>query len=75
MHLFGYQNVGHCWIMGNCVLLCDVSENKGFYYNCAEYTVVPDKNPITGFIECGYHAYFGIKLGDQNIVLGATHGM
>ena len=26
----GYQNVGSCWIVGNCVLLCDVSENEGY---------------------------------------------
>ena len=25
----GYQNVGRCWIVGNCELMCDVGENEG----------------------------------------------
>ena len=30
-YLFGYQNVGRCWIVGNCVILCDVGENEGYH--------------------------------------------
>jgi hypothetical protein len=37
-----------------------------FCYICGEYTLVPNRNPITGFIKRAYHAYFGIKLGDQD---------
>ncbi|XP_047496459.1 uncharacterized protein LOC125044058 [Penaeus chinensis] len=37
-----------------------------FCYTCFEYTIVPNGNPVTGFIERAYHAYFGIKLGDQD---------
>ena len=37
-----------------------------FCYICGEYTVVPNRNPVIGFIKCAYRAYFGIKLGDQD---------
>ena len=29
-YLFQYQNGGRCWIVGNCVLLCDVGEYEGY---------------------------------------------
>ena len=33
---------------------------------CDEYTFVPYRNPVTTFIKQTYHAYFGMKLGDQD---------
>ena len=36
-----------------------------FCYICGEYTLVPNRNPVTTFIMQTYHAYFGMKLGDQ----------
>ena len=39
-----------------------------FCYICGEYTIVPNRNTATGFIKRAYHAYFGIKLGDQDKV-------
>ena len=37
-----------------------------FCYICGEYTLVPYRNPVTTFIKQTYHAYFGMKLGDQD---------
>ena len=37
-----------------------------FCYICGEYTIVPNRNPVTSFVKRAYHAYFGIKLGDQD---------
>ncbi|XP_027233923.2 uncharacterized protein [Penaeus vannamei] len=37
-----------------------------FCYICGEYTIVPNRNPVTSFIKRAYHAYFNIKLGDQD---------
>ena len=37
-----------------------------FCYICGEYTLVPNRNPVTTFIRQTYHAYFGMKLGDQD---------
>lgn len=37
-----------------------------FCYICGEYTIVPNRNLVTSFIKRAYHAYFGIKLGDQD---------
>jgi len=37
-----------------------------FCYICGEYTLVHNRNPVTCFIKRAYHAYFGIKLGDQD---------
>lgn len=39
-----------------------------FCYICHEYNPVPNRNPITGFAKRSYHAYFGIKLDDQEKV-------
>ena len=39
-----------------------------FCYICGEYTLVPYRNPVTTFIKKTYHAYFGMKLGDQDKV-------
>ena len=36
-----------------------------FCYICGEYNVVHNRNPVTTFIKRAYHAYFGMKLGDQ----------
>ena len=41
----------------------DVDE---FCYICGEYTIVPNRNPVTTFIKRAYHTYFGMKLGDQD---------
>ena len=35
-------------------------------YICGEYTIVPNRNPVTKFIKRAYHTYFGTKLGDQD---------
>jgi len=37
-----------------------------FCYICGEYTLVPNRNHVTSFIKRAYHAYFDIKLGDQD---------
>ena len=37
-----------------------------FCYICSEYIIVPNRNQVTSFIKHAYHAYFGIKLGDQD---------
>ena len=37
-----------------------------FCYICEEYTIAPNRKPVTSFIMCAYHAYFGIKLADQD---------
>ncbi|ESO06027.1 hypothetical protein HELRODRAFT_160140 [Helobdella robusta] len=37
-----------------------------FCYICGEYTLVHNRNQVTCFIKRAYHAYFGIKLGDQD---------
>ena len=37
-----------------------------FCYICGEYTLVPNRNPVTSSIKQAYHAYFGVKLGDQD---------
>ena len=33
---------------------------------CAEFTIAPNRKPVTSFITRAYHAYFGIKLADQH---------
>ena len=33
---------------------------------CDEYTLVPYRNRVTTFIKQTFHAYFGMKLGDQH---------
>ena len=38
-----------------------------FCYICGEYTIAPNRKPVTSFI-CAYYAYFGIKLADQDKV-------
>ena len=37
-----------------------------FRYICGEYTIAPNRKPVTSFITRVYHAYFGIKLADQD---------
>ena len=37
-----------------------------FCYICGEYIIAPNRKPITSFITLAYHAYFGIKLADQD---------
>ena len=37
-----------------------------FCYMCGEYTIAPNRKPVTSFITRAYHAYFGIKLADQD---------
>ena len=37
-----------------------------FCYICGEYTIALNRKPITSFIRRVYHAYFGIKLADQD---------
>ena len=37
-----------------------------FCYICGEFTLVPYRNPVTTFLKQTYHAYFGMKLGDQD---------
>ena len=39
-----------------------------FWYICGEYTIATYKKPVTNFITRAYHAYFGIKLADQDKV-------
>ena len=33
---------------------------------CGEYTIGPNKKSVTSFISRAYHAYFGVKLADQD---------
>ena len=37
-----------------------------FCYICGEYPLVPYRNRVTTFIQQTCHAYFGMKLGDQD---------
>ena len=37
-----------------------------FCYICGEYTIASNRKPVTSFITRAYHAYFGIKLADQD---------
>ena len=37
-----------------------------FCYICGEYTIASNRKPVTSFIMRAYHAYFGIKLADQD---------
>ena len=37
-----------------------------FCYICGEYTLVPNRNALITFIKQTYHAYFGMKLSDQD---------
>ena len=37
-----------------------------FCYICGEYILQTNRKPITSFIQRSYHAYFGMKLGDQD---------
>ena len=37
-----------------------------FCYIRGEHTIAPNWKPVTGFITHAYHAYFGIKLADQD---------
>ena len=37
-----------------------------FCYICGEYTSAPHRKPVKSFITRTYHAYFGIKLADQD---------
>ena len=37
-----------------------------FCYVCGEYTLAPNRNAVTTFVKRVYHAYFGMKLGDQD---------
>ena len=37
-----------------------------FHDICGEYTIAPNRKLITSFIMRAYHAYFGIKLADQD---------
>ena len=37
-----------------------------FCYICGEYTIALNRKPVTSFITRTYHAYFGIKLADQD---------
>ena len=43
-----------------------------FWYICGEYTITLNRKPVTSFITRAYHAYFGIKLVDQDKAL-ASH--
>ena len=37
-----------------------------FCYICGEYTIAPNRKPVTSFITRAYHTFFGIKLADQD---------
>ena len=37
-----------------------------FCYICGKYILVPYRNPVTTFIKQTFHAYFDMKLGDQD---------
>ena len=37
-----------------------------FFNICGEYTIAPNRKPVTSFITRAYHAYFGIKLADTD---------
>ena len=44
----------------NPVVFCNI---------CGEYTIAPNRKPVTSFITRAYHVYFGIKLPDQDEAL------
>lgn len=41
-----------------------------FCYFCGEYTIIPSRNLVSMFknqvSKCAYHAYFGVKFGNQD---------
>jgi len=37
-----------------------------FCYICGEYTLLENRKTISDFVKRAYHAYFGVKLGDQD---------
>ena len=37
-----------------------------FCYVCGEYTILPNRSPVTSFVKRAYLAYFGMRLGDQD---------
>ena len=62
------------WLI--CTYFCFAGEWYGFglkivqpdvfCYICGEYTIAPNRKPVTSFIMRAYHAYFGIKPADQD---------
>lgn len=44
---------------------CKNDPNR-FCYICGQVTLSDWKSPITNFVKNSYHAYFGVKLGDQD---------
>jgi hypothetical protein len=44
---------------------CKNDPNR-FCYICGQVTLLDRQSPITNFVKKSYHAYFGVKLGDQD---------
>ena len=40
-------------------------DSNAFCYICGRFTTPKERQKITDFIQKAYHAYFGVKLGDQ----------
>ena len=41
-------------------------DSNVFYYICGRFTTPKERRKSTDFIQKAYHAYFGVKLGDQD---------
>ena len=42
------------------------SHPDSFCYICGEFKITDERNCVTEFIQKAYHAYFGVRLGDQD---------
>lgn len=43
-----------------------INDPNRFCYICGQVTLSDRQSPITNFVKKSYHAYFGVKLGDQD---------
>ena len=53
---------------------CRSNPNR-FCYICGQVTLSDRWSPITNFVKKSYHAYFGVKLGDQEKPLRLTYAV
>ena len=45
---------------------CCVNDPNHFCYVCGQFTTKSQSRPISSLLKSAYHAYFGMKLGDQD---------
>ncbi|KAI5696331.1 hypothetical protein M8J76_008968 [Diaphorina citri] len=52
--------------MASCSRRSCINKPDCFCYVCGEYTPLESRKPVNEFVNKAYHAYFGIKIGDQD---------